>query len=113
MAECLPRFPCSANRFRVSRQTGDLLERDLSKYTNVFIDESHRFRTETNTTYETLAQICRGKRVILVSATPLNNTPAGHSQPGQTVPEWQEQYDSECAEPRSILLRAGEEVRRA
>jgi phospholipase D-like protein/type III restriction/modification enzyme restriction subunit len=47
----------------------DLLERDLSKYTNVFIDESHRFRTETNVTYEKLAQICRGKRVILVSAT--------------------------------------------
>jgi superfamily II DNA or RNA helicase len=53
----------------------DLLHRDVSKYTNVFIDESHRFRTETNQTYETLAQICRGKRVILVSATPLNNTP--------------------------------------
>ncbi len=53
----------------------DLLDRDVSKYTNVFIDESHRFRTETNQTYEMLAQICRGKRVILVSATPLNNTP--------------------------------------
>lgn len=53
----------------------DLLERDVSKYSNVFIDESHRFRTETNQTYEMLAQICRGKRVILVSATPLNNTP--------------------------------------
>ena len=53
----------------------DLLERDVSKYTNVFIDESHRFRTETTQSYETLAQICRGKRVILVSATPLNNTP--------------------------------------
>ena len=53
----------------------DLLERDVSKYANVFIDESHRFRTETNQTYEMLAQICRGKRVILVSATPLNNTP--------------------------------------
>jgi len=53
----------------------DLLERDVSRYANVFIDESHRFRTETNRTYEMLAQICRGKRVILVSATPLNNTP--------------------------------------
>lgn len=53
----------------------DLLERDVSKYTNVFIDESHRFRTETTQSYETLAQICRGKRVILVSATPLNNSP--------------------------------------
>jgi len=53
----------------------DLLERDVSKYSNVFIDESHRFRTETTQTYEILAQICRGKRVILVSATPLNNYP--------------------------------------
>ena len=53
----------------------DLLQRDITKYTNVFIDESHRFRTETTQSYETLAQICRGKRVILVSATPLNNAP--------------------------------------
>jgi len=53
----------------------DLLERDTSKYANVFIDESHRFRTETTQTYEMLAQICRGKHVILVSATPMNNTP--------------------------------------
>jgi superfamily II DNA/RNA helicase len=52
-----------------------LLERDISKYTNVFIDEAHRFRTETTQSYEALAQICRGKRVILVSATPMNNTP--------------------------------------
>jgi len=54
----------------------DLLKRDISRYSNVFIDESHRFRTETNQTYEKLAQICRGKRVILVSATPLNNFPS-------------------------------------
>ncbi len=52
-----------------------LLQRDMSKYRNVFIDESHRFRNEDNQTYANLAQICRGKRVILVSATPLNNTP--------------------------------------
>ena len=52
-----------------------MLKRDLTKYKNVFIDESHRFRTEDTQSYELLAQICRGKRVILVSATPLNNTP--------------------------------------
>lgn len=52
-----------------------ILSRDVSKYKNVFIDESHRFRTEMNQTYAKLAQICRGKRVILVSATPLNNSP--------------------------------------
>lgn len=52
-----------------------LLKRDLTKYKTVFIDESHRFRTEDTQSYELLSQICRGKRVVLVSATPLNNTP--------------------------------------
>lgn len=48
---------------------------DTEKYKNVFIDEAHRFRTESNITYEKLAQICRGKRVVLVTATPYNNSP--------------------------------------
>ncbi len=52
-----------------------LIERGTDKYRNIFIDEAHRCRSETNITYEQLAQICRGKRVILVTATPLNNTP--------------------------------------
>ena len=61
--------------FESAGKIDDLLHRDVSKYANVFIDESHRFRTETTQTYERLAQVCRGKRVILVSATPLNNYP--------------------------------------
>jgi superfamily II DNA or RNA helicase len=68
-------FQARQTDFESAGKLDDLVERDLSKYTNVFIDESHRFRTETNQTYEMLARICRGKRVILVSATPLNNTP--------------------------------------
>lgn len=52
-----------------------LIRRGTEKYKNIFIDEAHRFRTESNVTYEKLAQICRGKRIILVTATPLNNTP--------------------------------------
>lgn len=52
-----------------------LRQRDMEKYDNVFIDEAHRFRTESTLTYENLARICRGKRVVLVTATPLNNTP--------------------------------------
>jgi len=52
-----------------------LARKNTDKYKNVFIDEAHRFRTETNVTYENLAKICRGKRVILVTATPLNNYP--------------------------------------
>ena len=53
----------------------DLLKRGTDKYTNIIIDEAHRFRTETTISYEKLAEICRGKRVILVTATPYNNTP--------------------------------------
>jgi superfamily II DNA/RNA helicase/HKD family nuclease len=45
------------------------------EYRNIVIDESHRFRTEETKSYVKLAEICRGKRVILVSATPYNNTP--------------------------------------
>ena len=52
-----------------------LLDRGVEKYTNIIIDEAHRFRTETTISYEQLAEICRGKRVILVTATPYNNTP--------------------------------------
>ncbi len=52
-----------------------LIRRTTERYKNVFIDEAHRFRTESNVTYEKLAQICRGKRVVLVTATPFNNTP--------------------------------------
>ena len=52
-----------------------IIRRGTDRYKNVFIDEAHRFRTESTQMYEKLFQICRGKRVILVSATPLNNTP--------------------------------------
>ena len=52
-----------------------LIKRGTEKYKNIIIDEAHRFRTETNITYEKLAQICRGKRVVLVTATPFNNSP--------------------------------------
>ena len=52
-----------------------IIKRGAEKYKNVIIDEAHRFRTETNITYEKLARICRGKRIILVTATPYNNSP--------------------------------------
>jgi len=52
-----------------------LLKRGVDKYKNIIIDEAHRFRTETTISYEQLAQICRGKRVVLVTATPYNNSP--------------------------------------
>mgnify|MGYP001606764400 CR=1 FL=1 len=52
-----------------------LVKNGTDKYENIIIDEAHRFRTENNITYEKLAQICRGKKVVLVTATPYNNSP--------------------------------------
>lgn len=68
-------FQVRQARFQSGGKLDELIRQGVDIYDNVFIDESHRFRTETNQTYERLAQICRGKRVILVSATPLNNHP--------------------------------------
>ena len=68
-------FQIRQSRFESIGKLDQLLKADLSKYQNVFIDEAHRFRTEATATYEKLARICRGKRVILVTATPLNNSP--------------------------------------
>lgn len=45
-------------------------------YDIILIDEAHRFRSEQTDTYSKLAEICRGKKVILVTATPYNNKPS-------------------------------------
>lgn len=42
----------------------------------VIIDEAHRFRNQDTKDYEYLKNICRGKIVILLTATPFNNKPA-------------------------------------
>lgn len=41
----------------------------------IIVDEAHRFRNQDTESYQDLQTICRGKRVILLSATPFNNTP--------------------------------------
>lgn len=68
-------FGVRQSKFESIGKLDKLLEQGIDGYTNVFIDEAHRFRTESTQMYEKLFEICRGKRVILVSATPLNNTP--------------------------------------
>lgn len=50
-----------------------ILKMDLDLYEYIFIDEAHRFRNEDNDTYAKLHQICNGKKVVLISATPQNN----------------------------------------
>jgi superfamily II DNA or RNA helicase len=48
---------------------------EYKEFNTILIDEAHRFRTEETDTYTKLAQICRGRKVILVTATPYNNSP--------------------------------------
>ena len=50
-----------------------ILERGTDDFGTVILDEAHRFRNEDTQSYAQLYEICFGKRVVLVSATPLNN----------------------------------------
>lgn len=42
----------------------------------VIVDEAHRFRNQDTRSYELLKNICRNKKVILLTATPFNNRPS-------------------------------------
>lgn len=55
---------------------------DVEKYVSnvkdiqcIIVDEAHRFRNQNTKDYEYLKNICRGKKVILLSATPFNYKP--------------------------------------
>lgn len=49
-----------------------VLER-ADKYKYVFVDEAHRFRNASTEAFGRLHAICYGKRIVLISATPINN----------------------------------------
>lgn len=51
-----------------------IIRKGVTKYQYIVVDEAHRFRNESTQSYADLLDICRGKKVILVTATPLNNT---------------------------------------
>ena len=42
----------------------------------VIVDEAHRFRNQDTQSYELLSAVCKGRLVILLTATPFNNSPA-------------------------------------
>ncbi|MCR5610624.1 MAG: helicase [Clostridiales bacterium] len=50
-----------------------ILEKGADKFDYVFVDEAHRFRNSDTDGFSKLHEICRGKKVILISATPINN----------------------------------------
>ena len=50
-----------------------IIAKGVDKYSYVFVDEAHRFRNSDTESFTQLHQSCRGKKVILISATPINN----------------------------------------
>lgn len=73
-ANAIFEFGVQAKTFSNSLRGLEDLEKEKDLYKNIIIDEAHHFRNEDTKRYEKLVNICRGKRVILVSATPYNNT---------------------------------------
>ena len=50
-----------------------IIEKGVDGYAYVFIDEAHRFRNQDTEGFKLLHQICYNKKVVLISATPINN----------------------------------------
>lgn len=68
-------FDFGVRRFKVESlgKLESIIKEGVDKFDYIFVDEAHRFRNEVTQGYELLHKICFGKKVILVSATPLNN----------------------------------------
>ncbi|MCX7728969.1 MAG: helicase-related protein [Bacteroidia bacterium] len=52
------------------------LVKKIKDFSVVIIDEAHRFRNQDTQSYDLLKEICRNKKVILLTATPFNNRPS-------------------------------------
>lgn len=50
--------------------------RTAENFEVIIIDESHKYRNQDTSSYETLKNICLNKKVILLTATPFSNTPS-------------------------------------
>jgi superfamily II DNA/RNA helicase/HKD family nuclease len=50
-----------------------IIKKGVERYDYIVVDEAHRFRNENTQSYANLLDVCRGKKIILVTATPLNN----------------------------------------
>ena len=55
-------------------EAAEMLKRDPD-FDMVIVDEAHNFRNERTEDYGTLADICYGREVVLLTATPFNNKP--------------------------------------
>ncbi len=63
----------------MSRGKMDEIEQYVREHSDidvVLVDEAHYFRNEGSIDYEYLWRICRGKKVVLMTATPFSNRPS-------------------------------------
>lgn len=80
--ETFDRFHIGSHRKFHIYSLGELEKiKDTSRFSVVIVDESHKFKNQTTSRYGELERICKEqlkgkKKIILISATPLNNTPA-------------------------------------
>lgn len=78
----------------------------------VVIDEAHRFRNQDSKHYEVLSRICRNRQVLLLTATPFNNSPGDifallklFTVPGKSSLTLSDDLDQRFAEYRGIFRR--------
>ncbi|RTZ09013.1 helicase-related protein [Flavobacterium sp. GSP6] len=64
-----------ASSGNLENEAESILNNNLD-YEVIIVDEAHKFRNQDTSAYEALLDICRGKKVILLTATPFNNSPA-------------------------------------
>ena len=80
----------------------------------IVIDEAHRFRNQDSKHYELLSRICRNRQVMLLTATPFNNSPGDifallklFTVPGKSSLTLSDDLDQRFAEYRSVFRRLG------
>ena len=78
----------------------------------VVIDEAHRFRNQDSKHYELLSRICRNRQVMLLTATPFNNSPGDifallklFTVPGKSSLTLSDDLDQRFAEYRGLFRR--------
>lgn len=49
---------------------------DERNFDTIIVDEAHRFRNQETDSFSKLWRVCNGRKVILLTATPFNNSPA-------------------------------------
>lgn len=68
-------FDFNAKVFTVGKIEDAIAHSNNSRLDLIIVDEVHKFRNDDTESYQELFNLCQGKKVILLSATPFNNSP--------------------------------------